>query len=70
MMAETEPRRRGVRVRCSLGGFAPCIDDLCHGGGQTLCGLYMDEEVCYHGFIPETCPDCDEDRDFDWPEDM
>jgi hypothetical protein len=56
-----------MRVRCPLGGYAPCIDDLCYGGGQTLCGLYMDEEVCFHGFIPETCPDCDESED--WPDD-
>lgn len=60
-------QRRGLRVRCPLGGYAPCVDDLCYGGGQTLCGLYMDEEVCFHGFIPETCPQCedDDDRDFD-----
>lgn len=60
---------RPVRARCSLGGYAPCVDDLCYGGGQTLCGLETDFDFCHHGFIPETCPDCaDDDRD-EWPED-
>jgi hypothetical protein len=64
-------RRRGVRVRCPLGGYAPCIDDLCHGGGQTICGLYVDEEVCPHGWIPETCPDgcADDDQEELEPDD-
>jgi hypothetical protein len=60
-------RRKAVRVRCPLGGPAPCIDDLCHSGGATLCGLDPDHEVCPHGFIPETCPECGED---DEPEDF
>lgn len=52
----TRPKRKGVRVRCPYGGFAPCVDDLCHGGGMTVCGIY-EEEVCHHGFVPETCPE-------------
>lgn len=62
-MATEQPtqRRRGVRVRCPLGGYAPCIDDLCHGGAF-VCGLDGDFDVCPHGFIPETCPDCDDER--------
>jgi hypothetical protein len=31
-------------IRCLFGGPAPCFDDLCHGGGQTVCGLDMDFE--------------------------
>lgn len=66
-----ETKRKGVRVRCPLGGFAPCVDDLCHGGGMMVCGLY-EEEVCHHGFIPETCSECrmlngewdDDDQDY------
>jgi hypothetical protein len=29
-----------------------------------VCGLY-EEEVCHHGFIPETCPECSDDYDDD-----
>jgi hypothetical protein len=57
-------KRRGVRVKCPLGGYAPCVDDLCYGGGRTLCGLYLDEEVCFHRFIPETCPEGCADDDY------
>lgn len=56
-------RRRGVRVRCPLGGYALCWDDLCRGGGETLCGLEIGYDVCWHSFIPETCPDCGEHGD-------
>jgi hypothetical protein len=44
-----------VRVKCPLGGYAPCIDDLCHGGGQTVCLLDSDFDFCSHGYIPDTC---------------
>ena len=63
-MSRPATKHRGVRVRCRLGGYAPCVDDLCYGGGQTLCGLYMDEEVCPHGFIPETCSEGCADDDY------
>jgi hypothetical protein len=40
-----------VVIRCRLGSRppAPCWDDLCHSGGETLCGipdewLYPDDE--------------------------
>lgn len=55
-----------------MGGYAPCVDDLCHSGGQTLCLLEPDFDFCWHGYIPETCPEgCGEgpDDDYDWPED-
>jgi len=57
-------------ARCPLGGPAPCVDDLCHGGDHTLCGLELGFDFCEHGFIPETCPDClrdwnDEPEDWD-----
>lgn len=50
--------RQGVPARCPLGGRAPCMDDLCHGGGQTVCGLWPDEDFCWHGYLPETCWEC------------
>ncbi len=58
---------RPVRVRCPMGGYAPCIDDLCYGGDTTMCGLEWDEDFCTHGYIPETCPypECQEGED-DW----
>jgi hypothetical protein len=54
---------RSVRVRCPLGGLAPCFDDLCHGVDTTMCGLEIDFDVCPHGFLPGTCdePECDLD---------
>lgn len=40
-----------MTVRCRLGSrpIAPCWDDLCHSGSETLCGipeewLYADED--------------------------
>ena len=54
-----------VRARCGLGGPVPCFDDLCHGVDQTLCRLELGFDFCEHGFIPETCPDCQEGED-DW----
>ena len=58
-----------TRVRCRLGGFAPCVDDLCHGVDRTMCGLFVDSvdgDVCYHGWAPGTCPEgCDEDDEGD-----
>ncbi len=57
-MSSEAPLRTGVRVRCGLGGFAPCIDDLCHGGSSTMCGLEWYEDFCEHGYIPDTCPWC------------
>lgn len=57
--------RAPIRVRCPLGGPAPCIDDLCHGVDTTMCGLEMDFDVCYHGFYPDTCNECSGDREWD-----
>jgi len=48
----------GVRVRCPLGGYAPCLDDMCHSGGETLCRLEPGVDFCEHEFDPETCPEC------------
>jgi hypothetical protein len=70
VLSSTKP----VRVKCPLGGYAPCVDDLCYGGGQMVCGLEMDFDVCFHGFIPETCNQgCstdDSDDYYPWPEDV
>lgn len=62
---------KGVRARCPLGGFAPCVDDLCRGGDQTVCMLQRGFDFCDHGFDPETCPECwAEDHDGDeWLDD-
>jgi hypothetical protein len=56
---------RPLRARCRLGGPAPCVDDLCHGVDQTICGLWLDFDVCPHGQTPETCDEypCDAHRD-------
>ena len=51
-----------THVKCPLGGDAPCIDDLCHGG-TTLCGLEPGEDFCEHYRHPDDCPDCNEERD-------
>lgn len=60
--------RRPLRVRCPPGGYAPCIDDLCHSGGQTLCLLEPDFDFCWHGYDPETCDQgCAHDGDDDYP---
>lgn len=66
-MSETKPApARPWRVTCPLGGPAPCIDDLCHGGGRTLCGLEWYRDFCEHGYDPEECPyGCRDDED-DW----
>ena len=65
-----------IRVRCPLGGLAPCVDDMCHSGGDTLCGLevgeHEDADVCWHGYLPDTCDQgCADDRDDydDWQPD-
>ena len=60
-------RRRGVRVRCPLGGYAPCIDDLRHSGGQTIRLLEPGFDVCAHEYDPETCPECEDERHADDP---
>lgn len=67
-------REKPTRVRCPIGGFAPCVDDMCHGGDRTMCGLevgdHEDADVCWHGWVPMTCPEgCaerDDDYDFDF----
>ena len=59
-----------IRVKCPLGGYAPCVDDLCYGGGETLCGLEIEYDVCWHGFIPDTCNQgCASGDDDGWPVD-
>jgi hypothetical protein len=43
-----------------------------HSGGQTLCLLEPDFDFCWHGFIPDSCPEgCGDgpDDEYDWPED-
>lgn len=66
-MEDEKTKRRPVPVRCPVGGRAPCIDDLCHGGGRTMCGLEWNEDFCVHGYIPETCETCwGEDDDDEW----
>lgn len=60
---------KGVRVRCPLGGYAPCVDDLCHGGGTTVCGLEEGEDFCDHDYLPETCPECSARDSDDYPHD-
>jgi hypothetical protein len=73
-VSETKPRR-GIRVRCPLGGYAPCIDDMCHGVDQTMCGLWVEgcgfdaADVCLHGWVPETCPEGCADEYDDEPDD-
>lgn len=33
-------REQAFRPRCRIGGGpAPCFDDLCHSGSETLCGI-------------------------------
>jgi hypothetical protein len=59
----------GIRAQCPLGGIAPCIDDMCHSGGQTLCGLDPDFDFCEHEFIPDTCPECWNEEHTDDPGD-
>lgn len=56
-----------ARVRCPLGGSAPCIDDLCHGVDTTICGLVYDFDLCDHGYDPEACDEypCNAERDGD-----
>jgi hypothetical protein len=39
-LAQSRATEAELRAR----GPAPCFDDLCHGGGQTVCGLDMDFE--------------------------
>ena len=58
-------KRGGIRVRCPLGGLAPCIDDMCHSSDQTLCGLYRSYDFCDHGYDPDSCVECDEESDDD-----
>ena len=67
--AVSEPRteassKRGVMVRCPLGGPAPCIDDLCHSVDTTLCGLEWGYDFCDHEYDPDTCPECSRN----WPD--
>ena len=57
---------RGVRVRCPVGGYAPCFDDLCHGVDTTMCGLEYGFDFSEHDFDPETCPECNAR---DWEDD-
>lgn len=62
----TETKQRPIRVKCLAGGYAICVDDLCHGVDTTMCGLYVGYDVCHHDYIPETCPECireDDDGD-------
>jgi len=48
-------------MRCRLGGGeAPCMDDLCHSGSVTLCGI--PDELLYEDEFGEEYPD-------PWPED-
>ena len=54
----------GVRARCPIGGIAPCVDDLCNGTSRTICGLEEGIDFCEHGFIPETCPECEGEDDY------
>lgn len=54
-----------IRARCPLGGQAPCFDDLCHVVETTLCGLELDFDFCVHGFVPETCQQCNAEEE-DW----
>lgn len=56
-------------MRCPLGGLAPCIDDMCHSGGETLCGLEPGFDFCEHECDPETCPDCHDYDDYPWSDD-
>jgi len=65
----TESRLKGVRVRCPLGGLAPCVDDMCHSGDRTLCGLFWGEDFCEHDYDPETCPLCDQEREYEGEDD-
>lgn len=58
----TKNQRQGVYAHCPHGGPAPCVDDLCHSSDMTLCGLERYYDFCDHGFIPESCPTCDEDE--------
>ena len=58
-----------TRVRCPLGGYAPCLDDLCYGG-TTVCGLEPGADFCEHYRYPDDCPDCTDERfDDDGPPD-
>jgi hypothetical protein len=52
-----------IRVSCPQGGPAPCVDDLCHGGATTLCGLERGVDFCDHGFLPDSCEDCPAESD-------
>ena len=62
-MLPDRPFRRDLCESAKRGQL--CIDDLCHGGGETLCGFdlqdYQDmleeEEICTCDFDePENCP--------------
>ena len=55
----------GMSVRCLWGGRAPCVDDLCHGVDETLCGLQLGFDFCWHGNDPDACDEC-EAVDEDW----
>lgn len=53
-VADTRP----IPVRCPQGGYAPCVDDLCHGVDTTMCGLERGSDFCDHGYLPTTCQEC------------
>ncbi len=43
---------------CRLGGSFPCGDDLCYGGGTTLCGMEPGLDFCEHDEDPDRCTEC------------
>jgi hypothetical protein len=67
-MTTTQARPR--LVRCRLGGYAPCVDDLCHGVDTTVCGLEHGFDFCDHGYDPDACSECAAEDDYsnqgDW----
>lgn len=63
--APDRKRWSAAAARCPLGGYAPCVDDLCHGGGRTLCGLEWGFDFCDHGNYPDACDECALDEDAD-----
>lgn len=54
-----------MSVPCRLGGPAPCLDDMCHAGDRTLCGLILGLDFCVHEQHPDFCDEC---NDFDDPD--
>ncbi len=51
-----------TRVRCHWPARA---STTCHGVDHTMCGLWLDSDVCLQGNVPETCDDYPGDVDRD-----